>query len=95
MTGHRGTFRPEPIPAAIPASERGYFEAAPEPARAGQWRLWLYGDGSQGKRPSRILLTVRDVRGLRLFLADIERGSGADGQIPGTAGGPGRPPRGL
>jgi len=73
MTGNRSTFRPEPIPAAIPASERGYLEAAPEPARPGQFRLWLYGDGNR-LRPRSILLTLRDVHGLRAFLADVENG---------------------
>jgi len=87
MTGNRSTFRPEPIPAAIPASERGHFEIAPGPARPGQFRLWLYGDGDHGK-PRSILLTRRDVRGLCVFLANLERGSGADGQIPSAAARP-------
>jgi len=86
MTGRRGTFRPEPIPAAIPASERGHFEVALEPGRPGQVRLWLYGDGGQG-RPRSILLTLRDVRGLCMFLADVERG-GQD--VPQTASRQGR-----
>lgn len=81
MTDRRGTFRPEPIPAAIPASERGHFEVALEPGRPGQVRLWLYGDGGQG-RPRSILLTLRDVCGLCMFLADVERG-GQD--VPQTA----------
>jgi len=84
MTGGRGTFRPEPIPAAIPASERGHVEIAPEPVRAGQFRLWLYGDGSQGP-PRSILLTRRDVRGLQLFLADVESGGQAGPQIASRA----------
>jgi hypothetical protein len=86
MTGRCGTFRPEPIPAAIPASERGHFEVALEPGRPGQVRLWLYGDGGQG-RPRSILLTLRDVRGLCMFLADVERG-GQD--VPQTASRQGR-----
>jgi len=80
MTDTRSKFRPEPIPAAIPASERGYFAVAPEPARPGQVRLWLYGDGNRA-RPRSILLTRRDVRGLRAFLADIEKASRAELQI--------------
>ena len=84
MTGNRGRFRPEPIPAAIPASERGHFEVAPEPGRPGQFRLWLYGDGGQGK-PRSVLLTLRDVRGLCVFLADVERGGRAVGQAARTA----------
>ena len=87
MTGNRGVFRPEPIMAAIPASERGHFEIAPEPARPGQFRLWMCGDGGQG-RPRSILLTVRDVRGLCMFLADVER-SGQD--VPQIASGRSRP----
>jgi hypothetical protein len=67
MTGHRDTFRPEALPATIPASERGHFEAAPEPGRPGQVRLWLYGDGGQGK-PRSIVLTRRDLRGFMMFL---------------------------
>ena len=70
MTGDRGTFRPEPIPAAIPGSERGRFEAAPEPARPDRIRLWVYGDGGRGK-PRSILLTRRDVRGLCQFLGQL------------------------
>jgi hypothetical protein len=84
MTGNRGTFRPEPIPAAIPASERGHFEVAPEPGRPGKFRLWLYGDGGQ-RKPSSILLTPRDVRGVCVFLANIERGSRAVEQIASAA----------
>jgi hypothetical protein len=80
MTGCRRTFRPEPIPAAIPASERGHFEVAPEPGRPGKFRLWVYGDGGQ-RRPSSILLTLRDVRGLCIFLADVENGGRAAEQI--------------
>jgi hypothetical protein len=95
MTDTRDKFRPEPIPAAIPASERGYFAVAPEPTRPGQFRLWLYGDGNRA-RPRSILLTLRDVRGLRAFLADIEK------NLPGRAsrdedrrtGGPTACPRG-
>ena len=67
MTGNRGTFRPEAIPAAVPPSMRGYFEVAPEPGRPGQWRLWLRGDGSQSK-PRSILLTRGDVRRFCAFL---------------------------
>jgi hypothetical protein len=70
MTSHRGTFRPELIPAAIPASQRGHFEIAPEPARPGQFRLWLYGDGNQSKRAT-ILLTIRDVRGLSMWFRQL------------------------
>jgi len=70
MTGSRGTFRPEAIPAAIPASERGHIEIAPEAARPGPFRLWLYEDGSQGKLRS-ILLIQRDVRGLCMFLRQL------------------------
>jgi hypothetical protein len=70
MTGHRGTFKPEAISATIPASERGHFEAAPEPGRPGQFRLWLYGDGSQGK-PRSIVLTRRDVRSFMMFLHQL------------------------
>jgi len=91
--GNRGTFRPEPIPAAIPASERGYFKVAPEPGRPGQFRLWLYGDGSQ-RGPRSILLTLRDVRGLCMFLADVESGGRAAGQIASTAARPPPPGRG-
>ena len=87
MTGHRGVFRPEPVPAAIPASERGHFEVALEPGRPGQVRLWTYGEGGQG-RPRSILLTLRDVRGLCMFLADVERG-GQD--VPQTASSRSRP----
>jgi hypothetical protein len=83
MTGTRGVFRPEPIPAAIPASERGHFEIAPEPARPGQFRLWISGDGGRS-RPRSILLTIRDVRGLRMFLADVEQGRQATPQITST-----------
>ena len=86
MTSRRGTFRPEPIPAAIPVSERGHFEVALEPGRPGQVRLWMYWDGGQG-RPRSILLTLRDVRGLCMFLADVERG-GQD--VPQTASRQGR-----
>jgi hypothetical protein len=70
MTGHRDIFRPGAIPAMIPASERGRFEAAPEPGRPGQFRLWLYGDGCQGK-PRSIVLTRRDLRGLILFMHQL------------------------
>jgi hypothetical protein len=65
----RGTthFQPEPIPAAIPPSERGYIEAAPEPGRAGRSGLWLYGDGSPDM-PRSILLTHEDIRRLCWFL---------------------------
>ena len=87
MTGNRGVFRPEPVPAAIPASERGHFEVALEPGRSAQVRLWLYGDGGQG-RPRSILLTLRDVRRLCMFLADVERG-GQD--VPQTASSRSRP----
>ena len=87
MTGNRGTFRPEAIPAAVPPSMRGYIEVAPEPGRPGQFRLWLYGDGSQ-RGPRSILLTLRDVRGLCMFLADVERG-GQD--VPQTASSRSRP----
>jgi hypothetical protein len=52
MTGHRDTFRPEALPATIPASERGHFEAAPEPGRPGQVRLWLTGDGGSCMFPA-------------------------------------------
>ena len=64
--------RPEPIPAAIPVSERGRFEVALEPGQPGQVRLWMYGDGGQG-RPRSILLTLGDVRGLCMFLAATPR----------------------
>src|SRR5580700_7192145 len=80
MTDTRDKFRPEPIPAAIPASERGYFAVAPEPARPGQSRLWLYGDGNRARPPRTILLTRRDVHGLRMFLADVERGKHGRGR---------------
>lgn len=66
MTGNRSRIRPEAIPTAVPPSERGHFEIAPEPDRPGQFRLWLYGDGSQGK-PRSILLTQRDIRGLSMW----------------------------
>jgi hypothetical protein len=90
--GKRGKGRPEPIAAAIPASERGYFEAAPEPTRPGRFRPWLYGDGSR-LRPRSILLTLRDVHGLRAFLADVEKGSQAAPQIASAAGSPSSPGR--
>jgi hypothetical protein len=61
MNGNRISYRPEPIPAAIPPSMRGYFEAAPEPARPGMFRVWLHGDCSQ-TRPRSILLTRSDIR---------------------------------
>lgn len=64
---NRSRFQPEPIPAAIPPSKRGHIEAAPEPGRAGQSRVWLYGDGSPDK-PSSILLTREDLRRLCWFL---------------------------
>ena len=82
--GKHGRFRPEPIPAAIPDSERGYFELAPGPTRPGQFRLWLYGDGNR-RRPRSILLTLRDVHGLRAFLADVEKGGQAAPAEPSTA----------
>ena len=63
----RSRFQPEPIPAAIPPSKRGYVEAAPEPGRPGQSRVWLHGDSSPGK-PSSILLTREDIRRLCWFL---------------------------
>ena len=63
----RSRFQPEPIPSAIPPSLRGYLEAAPEPGRAGQSRMWLHGDGSPDK-PSSILLTREDIRRLCWFL---------------------------
>ena len=63
----RSRFQPEPIPSAIPPSLRGYLEAAPEPGRAGQSRMWLHGDGSPDK-PSSILLTGEDIRRLCWFL---------------------------
>jgi hypothetical protein len=63
----RRRFQPEPIPAAVPGSLRGYFEAAPEPGRPGQIRVWLHGDGSRSKH-SVIVLTHRDIRGLCWFL---------------------------
>jgi hypothetical protein len=88
LTGDRGTFRPAPVPAAVPASQRGHIEVAPDPARPGMYRLWLHGDGSQGK-PRSILLTQRDVRGLIMFLRplaeppDIPRqGRGAAPELP-------------
>jgi hypothetical protein len=92
MTDHRGTFRPEPVP-AVPPSERGHFEVAPEPGRPGQFRLWLYGDGGQ-RGPRSILLTLRDVRGLCVFLADVESGGRAIGQLASTAARPPPPRRG-
>jgi hypothetical protein len=70
MTGNRSRFRPEAIPTAIPPSERGHLEIAPEPDRPGQFRLWLYGDGGRGK-PRSILLTRRDVRGLAMWAAQL------------------------
>jgi hypothetical protein len=76
MTGHRDTFRPQALPATIPASERGHFEAAPEPGRPGQVRLWLYGDGGQGK-PRSIVLTRRDLRGFILYLDQLANTSTA------------------
>jgi hypothetical protein len=69
MTDDRGTFRPSPIPSAIPASQRGHIEVAPDPARPGMYRLWVYGDG--GGKPRSILLTQRDVRGLVMFLRPL------------------------
>ena len=63
----RSRFQPEPIPAAVPASTRGYIEAAPQPNRAGQFRVWLRGDDSPG-RPSSILLTRGDIGRLCWFL---------------------------
>jgi hypothetical protein len=63
----RSRFQPEPIPAAVPASTRGYIEAAPQPDRAGQFRVWLRGDGSPG-RPSTIPLTRGDIGRLCWFL---------------------------
>ena len=63
----RSRFQPEPIPAAIPTSTRGYVEAAPQPNRAGQFRVWLHGDDSPG-RPSSILLTRGDIGRLCWFL---------------------------
>jgi hypothetical protein len=93
MTGNRGTFRPEAILGAIPPSMRGYFEAAPEPGRPGQFRVWLYGDGSRGK-PRSILLTRRDLRGLCVFLANVESGGRPAGPIASTAPGPPPPRRG-
>ena len=70
MTGNRSRFRPEAIPTAIPPSERGHFEIAPEPDRPGQFRLWLYGDGGRGK-PRSILLTRRDARGLAMWVHQL------------------------
>jgi hypothetical protein len=63
----RSRFQPEPIPAAVPTSTRGYIEAAPQPNRAGQFRVWLRGDDSPG-RPSSILLTRGDIGRLCWFL---------------------------
>jgi len=80
MTDTRDKFRPEPIPAAIPPTERGYFAVAPEPTRPGRFRLWLYGDGNRARPPRTILLTRRDVHGLRMFLADVERGKHGRGR---------------
>jgi hypothetical protein len=65
--GNRSRFQPEPIPAAIPPSMRGYVEAAPELGRPGQSRVWLHGDNSPGKTSS-ILLTREDIRRLCWFL---------------------------
>jgi hypothetical protein len=99
MTGHRDTFRPEALPATIPASERGHFEAAPEPGRPGQVRLWLYGDGGQGK-PRSIVLTRRDLRGFILYLGRLANAPAAtqEGRWPTSsptepAPGPADPPR--
>ena len=64
---NRSRFLPEPIPVAVPPSERGYIEAAAEPGRVGKSRLWLHGDGSPDK-PSSILLTREDLRRLCWFL---------------------------
>jgi hypothetical protein len=63
MTSARIRFDPEPIAAAIPPSKRGYVEAATEPARPGQIRLWLHGDDSPAA-PRSILLTHADIRRL-------------------------------
>ncbi len=71
---------------------RGGTRAGP----VGQVRLWLYGDGSQGK-PRSIVLTRRDLRGLTLYLdqlanapaASQEGRSGTSSQTesaPGSAG---------
>jgi hypothetical protein len=64
---NRSRFQPEPIPAAVPTSTRGYVEAAPQPDRADQFTVWLHGDGNPDK-PSSILLTREDVRRLCWFL---------------------------
>jgi hypothetical protein len=64
---NRSRFQPEPIPAATPTSTRGYFEAALQPGRPGQFRVWLHGDGNPDK-PSSVLLTSQDIRRLCWFL---------------------------
>ena len=56
MTGNRGRFRPEPIPAAIPASERGHFEGAPEPGRP--WPVPAV--AVRGRRPGQAALGPAD-----------------------------------
>lgn len=86
MTGYRGTFRPAATP-RIPASERGHFEIAPEPGRPGEFRLRLYGDGHRSQ-PRSILLTLRDVHGFGMFLADVERAAQAVSRIASKAARP-------
>jgi hypothetical protein len=82
-TSNRGVFRPEPIPAAIPASERGHFEIAPEASSV----CGCTGMAARS-RPRSNLLTLRDVRGLRMFPADAERGGQPVPQITSTAARP-------
>jgi hypothetical protein len=60
-------FTPEPVTTAVPPSQRGWIEAAPEPGRAGQYRLWLHGDGATD-RPRSLLVTAADIRRLCAFL---------------------------
>ncbi len=78
VTGGRIRFDPEPVTSAIPPSQRGYIEAAPEPGHPGQIRVWLHGDGSPGMPPRSILLTRADVRRLCAVLHRLTQ-PGAEG----------------
>ena len=59
----RVRFTPEPITSAVPPSQRGHVEVAPERHHRSLLRLWLYPDGPSGL-PASLVLSHTDVRRL-------------------------------
>ena len=71
MTDNRSKFRPEPIPAAIPASERGYFAVAPEPTGRASSGCGCTETATGPGQPRTILLTRRDARSLAMWVHQL------------------------